>query len=367
MKLKAIFFLFIVFLFGFSLLTPVHAFEMRGEDIITIPKDTVVKGSLFAGGKAITVDGTIAGDLFCGGNSITINGTITGDVICAGQNITINGLVDGNVRTVGQLIDISGIVKRNITSAGQTITLEPTSNISGEVIVAGQTIHLNSTITGDVTTYSQNVSLGEKAKLLGNLTYTSTEKLTQASGTAVVGKISHVVPKNESRKPVAHTNWFPKAKPWPQNTLGPMLFYLIIGVITVLIAPKKIIQIKKQMLMRPWIDGGVGFLVLIFSPMVIIIFALTIIGIPVAFLLGIVYAVLIIISRVWVAVVVGEKLLEAIGNKKTNLLAQMTVGVVLVEIVVKMPFVGFMIGFLVLLWGIGGFVMSFYRKQSGAR
>jgi cytoskeletal protein CcmA (bactofilin family) len=379
MKLK-ILVLLIISLFGIAFVTPVRAFEMRNGDSVTVAKDTVIKGTLFAGGNTVTVDGTVTGDLFCGGNTITVNGTVTGDVICAGQTITVRGIVGGNIRAAGQLIDIAGTVSRNILLAGQTINIEPVAIISGDGITAGQsitldgpigpgliaaaqTIRMNDAINGNVTAYTQNLSLGEKAHITGDLTYTSPATLNQSTGAAVIGKVTHHLPEKQNiKKPAVFTPGMFRPKPWPQNVFGSLAFYLIIGAIMVLIAPKKSLMIKTQMMELPFMNGLIGFVTLMLSPIIIIMFGITIIGIPVAILLIFVFIFLILLSRVAAAVIIGDKILEAFGQNKTSLLAQVAVGIVLIEFVVKVPLIGFVIGLIALLWGMGGIIMSFGKR-----
>ena len=378
--MKQIVFLFLLVVTLLGLVSPVRAFEMRKGEDITIPKDTVVKGSLFAGGSTVTVDGVIDGDLYCGGSSIVISGSVTGDVICAGQSIVINGVVGGNIRSAGQLIDITGTVKRNVMAVSQTLNIKADSVIGGEVIAAGQTINVesaigpgllaagqilkvNNKINGNVTAYVQTLSLGAHARVIGDLTYTSPEVLKQATGAAIVGKITyHVTDRETVTKPKINKPWMFTSKPWPQNALGSLALYLIVGAIVVLISPKKTEQVKRQLLARPWFDGFVGFLAIALVPMSLILFTITIIGIPVALLFGLAFAVMIILTHVYVAVTAGDKVLAAIGQKKTSLLVQMAAGVVIVELLVKLPFIGFLIGFIAVLWGLGGIILSF-RKQ----
>ena len=367
MKLKTAFLLPVLILFGFASAAPVHAFEiMEGNESknITIAKDTVVNGSLLAAANSVTVDGTINGDLYCAGQTIIVRGTVTGDVLCAGQTLDISGTVGGNIRSIGQLLTIGGPVKRNVVVAGQTVSVASEAAIAGELLAAGQTINLNSSIGGDVNAAAESILLGEKANIAGNFTYTSPTVASEATGAAVTGKVSHIISKKLEPKPLTPRSLMPKTQPWPVNAIGSIVFYLIIGAIVVLLAKEKVLRTVSQMLARPWFDGFVGFLTMITAPIIIVMVAITIIGIPVALILGVIFAVMIVLSRVYVSVIVGDKLLSALGRTKSGLLLQVVIGVIIIELLVKVPVLGFFLSAIATLWGLGGIVMNFGKRKA---
>jgi cytoskeletal protein CcmA (bactofilin family) len=365
MKLKTLFLFLIITLFGVASFTPVRAFEMREGDenkTVTIAKDTVIKGSLLAAANSVVIDGTINGDLYCAGQTIIIRGTVAGDVLCAGQSLDISGSVGGNIRSVGQLLTISAPVKRNVVVAGQTITVSPEAVITGELLAAGQTIRLNNFVGGDVNAAAESILLGEKARLVGNFTYTSPNAASEATGAAITGKVSHIVPKKEEARPVK--NWAPKSKPWGARVAGSVIFYCIVGALVVLFAKEKLIKIKEQMLSRPWFDGFVGFLTMILAPIAIMMVTITIIGIPIAIILGVIFAVMIVLSRVYVAVIIGDRMLTAIGKTKSALFLQMIIGVIAIELLSVVPVLGFFVCAIATLWGLGGIVMNLGKRKA---
>jgi cytoskeletal protein CcmA (bactofilin family) len=368
MKLKTAFLLLVCILFGLAVAAPVHAFEiMEGNEAkdITVAKDTVVKGSLLAAGNSVTVDGTVNGDLYCAGQTIIIRGTITGDVLCAGQTLDISGTVGGNIRSFGQILTIAASVKRNVVVAGQTVSIAPEAVITGELLAAGQTIHLNSFIGGDVNVAAQSVSLGEKAQIVGNFTYTSPKVVDEATGAAVAGKVSHLLPKKGVTKPfITSNNWMIQAKQWPQNILGSIIFFYIVGAFVIWVAREKVVRITKQLLSRPLFDGLVGLFTLVVAPIIIVMVAITIIGIPVAIILAVCLVVMIILSRVYVAFAVGNKLSGAFGSEDMNLFIQLMIGVIVTEIVYKVPVLGWIVSGLTLFWGLGGLVINFGKRKT---
>ncbi|MCX6794227.1 MAG: polymer-forming cytoskeletal protein [Candidatus Gottesmanbacteria bacterium] len=319
-----------------------------------------MKGSLVAAANSVVIDGTIQGDLYCVGQTIIVRGTVTGDVLCVGQTIDVSGTVGGNIRSIGQLLTIAAPVKRNVVVAGQTVSVVPEAVITGELLAAGQTIRLNSSIGGDVNAAAESILLGEKARIAGNFTYTSPNAVDEATGASVIGKVSHLLPKKEVVK--TDRIRIPKAKPWETRAAGSVIFYLIVGALVVLFARGKMTRIKEQMLARPWFDGFAGFLTMIGAPIAIMMVAITIIGIPIAIILGIIFAVMIVLSRIYVAVIIGDKLLAALGRTKSGLFLQVIIGVIIIELLAVVPILGFFVTSVATHWGLGGIV--FFRISS---
>jgi hypothetical protein len=211
---------------------------------------------------------------------------------------------------------------------------------------------------------AQSVSLGEQARIAGNFTYTSPTPVSEATGAAVIGKVSHLLPKKADMKSFTAKNLMPKSKPWQTRAAGSVIFYLIVGALVVLFAREKMTRIKEQMLARPWFDGLVGFLTMIGAPIVIMMVAITLIGIPIAIILGIIFAVMIVLSRIYVAVIVGDKLSFAVRKTKSGLFLQMIIGVIAIELLAVVPIFGLFVTSVATLWGLGAIVMNFGKRKT---
>jgi hypothetical protein len=115
---------------------------------------------------------------------------------------------------------------------------------------------------------------------------------------------------------------------------------------------------------RPWFDGFVGFLTMVGAPIAIMMVAITIIGILVALILVIAFIVMIVLARIYVSVIIGDKLLTAIGRTKSGLLLQVVIGVISIELLVKVPVLGFFVSAIATLWGLGGILMNFGKRKT---
>jgi cytoskeletal protein CcmA (bactofilin family) len=341
----------------------------------------VIPGSLFLSGSTISMQGTVHGDVYCVGQKVTISGIVDGDVLCAAQTMQIPGSVKGNVRTLGQTTDITGSIYRNFTTFSQSLFVRNTASVSGEVLFGGQTVVLDGTIAKSIDGFAQNVTIdgfvkgnivleasivtvGDHAAVNGSLTYTSDKELKSSGGASISGTIVRV-PATE-HKGATSQKTMPKSStsPWPANALPSIFMYLIVGCLAVWLFP---LFTKKTILMMTTDalgTGLVGAIALMVTPIAAIVIFATLIGIPAAILLGMAYVAAILVSRIFVANIVGAYVLDSFGVKqKANMLLQMLVGVPLLWFMFKAPVVGGFIGFLAVCWGLGGMIRAVHPKK----
>lgn len=110
---------------------------------------------------------------------------------------------------------------------------------------------------------------------------------------------------------------------------------------------------------RPVRVGCVGFLALIIAPMIGVFVALTIVGIPFAILWFILYAIVVGISRSFAAIIVGDYVVDSFFPKfKTNKFLPVFIGVPVLWLIFRTPFLGGLISFCAVCWGMGGMVRA---------
>jgi hypothetical protein len=109
------------------------------------------------------------------------------------------------------------------------------------------------------------------------------------------------------------------------------------------------------MLARPGHAFGWGILYLILAPIIAIATALTIIGIPVAIIMVLLFITVIFFSRIFAALAVGRKITQMYWkSKQESLVWQAIIGVVLLWILFALPAVGWIISGVSVVWGLGG-------------
>ncbi len=375
--------IFALFVGLIGLATPVQAVEFRQGDTVNIAKDQVTNGSLFVGGSSITIDGVIDGDVYCGGQQITITGIVQGDVICAGQTMRVTGNVQGSVRFAGQTLDVDGQVSRNVVVLGQTVNMSPDATVSGEVLFGAQTLSMAGTIgksltgggqnvvldgsvAGDTSLEAEHLTMGTNARLSGALSYRSSTDATMMEGASVSGSVVRTTPapQQEERGKGENRVTVKQKAPWPVSAIGGIIIHILLGLLVVTLAPAFTGKVAKELMANPVMTGLKGALVLMATPVVCVILMVTIIGIPAGILGFLLYGFVIWISRIFVATVVGHRVLEMFWAKhRERLTLQILAGVPVLWLLLKAPFVGGLISFVAVIWGMGAIAGALKTKK----
>jgi cytoskeletal protein CcmA (bactofilin family) len=288
-------------------------------DNITIGGERTIDNTVFAAGRNIHIGSEVNGDVFVAGQTINISGPVRGDVIAAGQTITVSGNVSGDVRLAGQTISLSSAVGGNATVAGQSFTLDSKGSIGGDATIGATDTSLNGNVRRDVsiggdnavvsgavgrniTTHANHLRLGPGARVAGNIEHTSSEDVKRDSGAVVNGKVTRKEPPKEDareeRREAAGFNfgWF----------FYTMLAMALTATALALLIPNLLERLTDRGFPRPWAPLLVGFIASIVMPIILLVLALSLVGLPLAILLGLGWLVILILSGHVFAYYVGR-------------------------------------------------------------
>ena len=102
----------------------------------TIPAGEVIDNDAVVTGADVVVDGTVNGDVLAVGDTVTINGAVKGSLVAVGLRVVINGEVDGTVYTAAQTLELrpSASLSRNIYFAGFRLITRPGSRVERDLV-----------------------------------------------------------------------------------------------------------------------------------------------------------------------------------------------------------------------------------------
>lgn len=378
MKKRLVFLLSLIII----LYTPAISFARENpqtvRNVILSSGETVNHDYLRAGDN-VTVSGTVNGDIYVAGGNLTVDGIINGDVLAVGGTININGKVSGNIRAIGGRITLSNAsIGRNVSVIGGNLNFNNDTRIAGslsaaggnlnlfsevakEANLAGGDIILGSIINGPVNIGAGQIGIKKTARIKGDLNYWSGDKAQIENGAIVSGKIQmHELPRNnpdteKAARVFAQISLFVKV-------LG-FITYLTLGLLLISFYPKLTQSAVSALNEKPSRSFLIGFLSFFLIPAVFIILLVTVIGIPLAFILMSGYFLLsvfgIIITSLWF----GQKVLKS-ENENSRLATSLLVGLVIYEIPVFLPFIGWLIKLIAVSLGIGALVWgkkNYYR------
>ncbi len=358
-----------------SATTTSSAKNIASGEVVRLEQNEVVDKDYFAWGEKVEVLGTVNGDVYIAGGNLVIDGVINGDLLAAGGDVDIKGQVTGNVRVVGGDINVSGEIGRNITVVGGSINLEQSGRVGGSLVAAGGEVDIQAPVEKEATFAAgdvilggsigngvlagvSNLTLASDAKINGDLVYWSNETLTQNPGSTVSGKITHNLPR-ETKFDTSEVSSVLDKISAVFTAIG-TLSYLLIGLLFIRFFPGFSREVAKVIETKPFQSLGIGLLAIVLTPIIFILLLVTVIGIPLSLILLFGFFVLLYISKIFVALFIGQKLLEMI-NRKTSLYLSFIVGILVYQLFAIIPGVGIFVSIVTFFIGLGAVLIS--KKQ----
>ncbi|MFB6310945.1 MAG: polymer-forming cytoskeletal protein [Salinirussus sp.] len=311
------------------------AAETRAGGTVVIGAEETT-GDLEVFGGDVVVRGTVDGDLRAFAGNVRIEGTVTGDVEAAAGNVDISGTVDGNVRaTAGNVqVGVDGVIRGQLEAG------------AGSVIIAGT--------VGSLRAGAETISIAPTAAIRGDVEYDGT--LDRASEARIDGTVT--------RNPDLSIGG-----PIPQvaDVVFSAYFFivnLIVGAILLIVFPRFSAGLADRTRNRPGMTGIVGLGTLIATPIILVLVAVTIVGIPLSLVGFLGYLAAIWLGIVYGRYVLGVWLLSLAGY--ANRWAALLLGLVVMVVVTRLPIIGGLADLAVLVWGLGALVMGLtaaYRNR----
>lgn len=345
----------------------VHAQSFRTGDVTNVGSSEVIDSSLYAAGRTVDISAEVQGDLYCAGQNVTVSGKVHGDILCAGQTVQILGEVDGDIRVAGQTVTLQGKVTGSATIAAQSFVQDSKAQIGKDltlgssdatlngfigrdIVLGGASIHLSGTVGRNITGSVDSFRLENSAIVGGKVDYTSANQLQKSEQAKVAGNITRHEPKDSGHSKRGAVFGF---------AIGWFLYCLmamsLITLVLILLLPRLLRVLTDRALANPWKPLLVGLTTSIIVPIMLVVLLITVIGIPLAIMLGLVWLLICFTSAPVSGYYVGRQVLPRDNNEVLTAL----VGSALLLVLYFIPFIGFFI-FLLAFWlGSGVIVMEF--------
>jgi len=259
----------------------------------------------------------------------------------ASLNIRHNGEVKGDVTALGNELTVDGEIGRRLRAT------------AGSVVISG-------TINGDVDIKAHSITLMPTAKIKGNFKYKSEKEAKIESGAQITGETqwTQITPKDKKEEGYCPGKGFFSTK----NIVVKLLLLLacfVTGWFLIIIS-KRYVQAAEKMVFGSFLKSlGLGFILMICIPIGVVILLITLIGIPVAIITLFAYFVLFYISKIFVGIAVGKKVLTGFAKDKDASLGwSLILGIILLTILTNIPYVGWLIYFIVVFTGFGAAILA---------
>jgi cytoskeletal protein CcmA (bactofilin family) len=375
-KLFLLAFLFIIFLLPSS----TQAFMVKNENKVYLPSEEKIEDNLYTFGEEIEIAGEVDGDLIGFSNKIIIDGEVNGDLIAIAQEIIINGKINGDLRIAAQSITINGEVKRNTNLLGFDISLGENAKLKKDLLVMGSQGNIKGEIGGDLHGAMENLNIhgnieknvflffkdfpnsqqrpivvSENANIKGDLNYTANNVGRIENIEKIEGEINHKVPQKANTEFKTINAWL---------DIFSIFAALVIGLVIISLFPKKTNELLKELQNKPGLKILIGAGIMFLTPIICFILLITIIGLPLAFLVFGALIALSYISKIIISIFIGEKLIQKFNpKKKVKPFWAMTFGVIITWTIFSIPVFGWSLSLLAIWLGLGT-MFSLYRNNS---
>jgi hypothetical protein len=358
------------------LLMLVAAFSLLAQETgHTIIKREPIDRDFYAAGQVVHLLGPVNGDVTIVGQRLTVDGAVTGDVMSAGESVTINGDVLDDIRVAGRQVQVNGTVGDHIVAAGETVTLGPSAKVGSwawlagqqveilgkvgkELKVTGQEVIIAGEVGGPVTITANRVRILGDAVIHGPLRVKSPKAPVIAKGAKIQGDVKYL--------PTPEVEHAPLAKVVLLAGLMFTLGLILTGIVYYLLFPRFSVASARNIGKAPLPSLGLGFMVLLLTPLLVIVLFSVGVGFLLGILLAAVYLLMVVSGGLTGVIYVSDVALCRLF-KKSEAGKGVTVLVLLGAFVVfalvqLIPLLGSIVVFVLSVMGIGAMQYQFWQQ-----
>lgn len=241
------------------------------------------------------------------------------------------------------------------------IEIQNNEEINGDVVALTGDIKILGKVNGNVTAFKGNIYLEDNAIVNGDLVAIAGRVIKNSENVTINGKISEITNRNFNRA----TDSAPSAQRevryvnnYSPNWGGGVIVQLL-GLAALTLIGLSLFG-KSMENMHRWFSSNIGQVILkgllgwFALPFLLIALVITIIGIPVAAILIFLIPIPIIIGLWIVGLFTGNKVLPLIKKDwEKNLILEGVIGVSIIWLAIKAPFIGFLVVPIIAIIGLG--------------
>ncbi|MFA5295686.1 MAG: hypothetical protein WC382_09235 [Methanoregulaceae archaeon] len=262
----------ILLLIILAILLPAGVSALVTYDGSQVSIDQPVHDDVFASGGTVDINAPVD-SLVAVGGTVTINAPVAGDVIAAGGTVSVNGDIGGKLIAAGGTITVNRDIGTNAILAGGTVTLGPGVTVGRDAMVTGGQVTNAGTVTGNLSVSAQSF---DDRGTAGHLEVELSEPRDQFSAFRSLGLF----------------------------LLSVGMFFL--GLVLIRVAPARFIAVEEEARRSPLVKTIAGFFGIIVAFIVLILVSITIVLLPLAFILWEAFFLGLLISTLVVSLAFGR-------------------------------------------------------------
>lgn len=366
---------FAIFLFLLAPLSPALAIDE--SNIVTVGPEEVIDQDYLMTADNITISGTINGDAYVAANNVTVDGNINGDLLVAAGTLTMLGRISDDLRVVGGQALISGSIGKNLSFFGVNLSVAKNSMIANSLVAMASHADLYGRVGNNATIYAQTSVIGneiggdlsgtfgelqltDRAKVSGDLNYESNNEANLSNEAIITGT----------------TNRFFSDKTGPRSKKGKMfrnvsapveiagfIISFLLGWLMIVLLPERKEKILSTFAKKPAKSLLIGALLLCFMPIMLVLLAVSLVGLPLALFLIPTFILLAYLSRILIVLYFGKRFGKRLKLPANELVA-LFLGLLVYYLLRMVPYLATLVLLLVTLSGLGSLILSFKSDKN---
>lgn len=334
---------------------------VAGEEVRV---EAEVTDDVFAAGWEVVFEGASAKNIIAAGHSLIFNDMRAQDVIAAGGGLEFGGEVADDM--VAAVCPICPTASRRLHLRSESVIgddarlaagqMDLEGRIGGDLYAAARRITLSGQVEGNAELLAERIVLAPGARIGGNLIYRSESEVEISPGAAVGGEIRRLKMEQFERTYVEG--------PWAKVLMWIVfvLALIVLGIVLQLAVPGLIGGGVDAVRARTWASLGLGFALLVATPVAVLLLFATVIGIPLAIVAMAIYVAALALALTTIAYWIGGRIQRLSGQQSghitvTQRLIWTAVGMIVLALVNAVPFVGTLSLLIAVFFGLGAVTM----------
>jgi hypothetical protein len=366
------------------LVSPANALILRRAESVEVGVDEVIDDDLIVFASNVDIKGVVTGNVCAFGQTVNVTGDIGGSLFIGAANSSINARSVQTVWAAGGNLNVSGNVTKNVILAGGSLKIESNAIVGKDLLAYGGNFavdgNINGAIKGAVGKFvmagkSSRVKIrADKARIKstavvsGDFHLTSEDEPEIDEGAIIGGELSVREIEKEEAKP-----FFFAVAPLLAFLFGVIkvivwISKIIVGIMLIALCQKYVRRVMDTFVKQTWKSLGVGFLGIIAIPVASVVLFATLIGYPLGVLSLYIFSILWYVSSIFIAVILGEKVIQIFNKgKEVSLYLSFVIGMLILLIVGFIPILGFLVRIFVILFGFGTIILATWHLVKDIR
>ena len=303
---------------------------------------------------------------------ITEKEAITEPLSAMGVNVDMRGTSEKETRLFGVRVKTSGTFKGPVSIRAAQAEIGGTFLQGVDCMAANA--QLSGSYAGDVVVRAANIELDSTLAINGNFRYTA-KSITGLDKARISGTVSQIESEPANDKVLRQWQEYTRRTAAAFAVSSWIISFcsaLLTGYLVLRFFPEQVERIVGTMHSSPWPSILFGFIFLVVTPIALLLTMITVVGIPIAMVAGMLYLVILYFAPIMAGLSIGRMLITRLRGAEASrtLFLPLISGILLIWLIQLIPIIGWIGWFILFLLGIGGIWLTFWsgfsRKGRGA-